>query len=71
MMLSKTFKKLDEVFDALSKELKDVFGQYGGVSATTVGDLTVVVYGGNVDIKGPIKELRINGRVVRFPGGKP
>lgn len=65
-MLDKTFKALDDLFDTLGREMSELFPRGKSVSVSSQGDLTVAISDGNVVIKGPVKELRINGKLVRF-----
>lgn len=63
-MLDRTFKKLGETFDELNREVGDLFAKDSGEQI--VGKIAITVKDGCVDIRGPIKELRIDGRLVRF-----
>ena len=74
-MLNRTIKKLGETFDALRKDLDDATADdpraKTGEMFSKQGPFTVKIKDSCVEITGPIKELKINGKLVRFPGGLP
>lgn len=69
-MLKKTFAKLHETFDALREEFHDAAKGADSVSIEN-GSVRVEIESGNVTITGSLKELRINGKRVRFSGKLP
>ena len=71
-MLDKTFKKLGETFGTMKKEIDDVVkAAKAGETISQQGDVTVRIKNGDVSIDGPLKELRINGKLIRFTKEKP
>ena len=64
-MLKKTFGKMHEMFDALKEEFHDAAKGADSVSIEN-GTVKVDIEDGNVNITGSLKELRINGKRVRF-----
>ena len=68
-MLDKTFAALNKVIETLEAEADELCGKISAIGdhlSITQGDLTVTIHGGNVAITGPVKDLRINGKLVRF-----
>jgi len=61
-MLGKTFAKLHETFETMADEIKEVVASAAGGDS----EIKVEVENGNVSITGPLKELTINGKRVRF-----
>lgn len=64
MTLHNLFRKFDELSDQFSRYADEVF--VGGTCILDDNDITIINDDGKVHIKGKIKELRINGRLVRF-----
>jgi hypothetical protein len=57
-MLDKTWEKLEELCNTLTVEIKDVFQKSSVV--------TVKNEDGHIEITGPFKSIRINGRLIRL-----
>ncbi len=70
-MLEKTFKKLGNALETMREEIDAaVKGATGDLIKDELvakqGKFTVTIKNGDVSIDGPIKDLRINGKLVRF-----
>lgn len=65
-MLDKAFRKMDELFASLNTEFDRLI--YNGICIRDSSGLTIAAKDGCVSIKGTLKELRINGKLVRFKG---
>ncbi len=63
MMFEKTFEMMGRTFDSMREE----FAKMRKEGMTVVsGEITVLVSNGCVEIRGPVKQLKMNGRLVRF-----
>lgn len=59
----KFFKRLDFAFEAFPEAIEEA--AVGGVP----GSIVMVCKNGDVTLTGRIKSLRINGKLIRVPGG--
>jgi hypothetical protein len=67
-MLDETFRKLGETLGTMKKEVVEIFE---GEKKVDCGKLSIRVKNGDVWIDGQLRELRINGKLVRFAKERP
>ena len=62
-MLEALFLKFDQLFS----ELEEKLAQAWDCQVIKSGRTTIMLQDGNITISGEFRELRINGKLVRFP----